>query len=1295
MSTDTAHKPSGGLRRAGRPILRFFVILWVILAVVQASGRFTMATLHLYEDSLNLLLQAVDFRVDGVHGSWYRLNPIVSFDRLSFPAGELRDVEVEISFAESIVRSHLIPRRVRVNGVDIYLERTVDGWRLRGMETGAANDDLWPQVRKMLRHADAVDARATLHLQRAGKAEPEAVLKANVALANQRARHVGRLAVSTNDATNVLRAQFWQQDEVPFESESKLRVTVDGNLVVPSIATGMNAFLLSVVDGEWVEAGGVGGGTGTLALEGVRLVPEQQAFKLRSRLSALRHGERVSARVDKFAVATPGDRLDLGAWHLSLFTGELPNYAAELVEQDSDTNTREPLVRMWKSNLELDRVTEFVQRHLEGWSPVGRWLAALDARGSMGNIHGYLDPELGLGYSATLTDLSMQGYKGAPTLQGVGARLWGHGQGVAAQITGSDTYLHFPDLYHEGWAAQDLQGVLKGWFGSGYFALQGSHLRARIGSTAIAGSFSLSRPNARYEQRVGLILTADQLDLAQARAFTPYTIPDVLSDWLATGPQAASLSAATFAYHGQVHESPGEPSRRIELLADVSNGRIRFDPEWPIARALVGRVHAAGRQTRFALAAGRTQELALYDSHIVVEDNGAFVTADLNGRSDNAQALAYVLTSPLSSMMPFITPQWSGSGPMALSGRLIVPLDEERAPPLAVDMAIELDGVQLAMPEYRVALSELSGDLQFTLPHLVSGELEGQLFDRDTTFELYSDADWVHVAMVGSAEPKDAYELIDYPDVGVLDGEFGYDATLNIAVNDALITNISVSSDLAGLAVDLPGSFAKTPEQSTPSELDVQFLDDYQSVRWNYLETSGWLHYGVDIERGAVGINIGPPMTAQDQQAILVSGRLPFVRLSDWIGSDGSGQIALPLDWQIRNFTVDELAIDELTFTDVKLKGRQTGADVAFEFSSAALTGSVAIPEQDKMSIDLTYLRLPETDTPLDIEEGLGTVEEDPISLEVGESLPNAQVSVAELVIGEDPFGSWRFEMQREADVLYFKPFSADVNGVHITDAALTWDLATNRSTFVGGIELDDLSETLPKWDYAATVETESAGLVVDEASWNGSPANVNLLGVNGRFSFAAEDGRFLDVEGGGGLRIMSLLNFSNIAKRMSFDFSDVTKDGFSFDEVNAVVSLQDQQLNFVEQMSVKSKSSDFKIGGRVDLAAGTLDNEMIVTLPVSDSLPWYGVYLSLANPLAGLGVIVGERVLRKPLSAVSTAKFTVTGTLDEPDVAFVSLWDQTLSKPVEVLPEDAVKSSETQTGSENDVELASPKVES
>ena len=104
----------------------------------------------------------------------------------------------------------------------------------------------------------------------------------------------------------------------------------------------------------------------------------------------------------------------------------------------------------------------------------------------------------------------------------------------------------------------------------------------------------------------------------------------------------------------------------------------------------------------------------------------------------------------------------------------------------------------------------------------------------------------------------------------------------------------------------------------------------------------------------------------------------------------------------------------------------------------------------------------------------------------------------------------------------------------------------------------------------------------------------------------------------------------------------------------------------------------DFKIAGTVDLVAGKLDNEMIVTLPVSKNLPWYAAFLGLANPLAGIAVIAGERVLRGPLEQFSSAKYAISGTLDDPQVDLVSIFDTSMRGPDEV--EGQVQAA-TQTG--------------
>ena len=84
--------------------------------------------------------------------------------------------------------------------------------------------------------------------------------------------------------------------------------------------------------------------------------------------------------------------------------------------------------------------------------------------------------------------------------------------------------------------------------------------------------------------------------------------------------------------------------------------------------------------------------------------------------------------------------------------------------------------------------------------------------------------------------------------------------------------------------------------------------------------------------------------------------------------------------------------------------------------------------------------------------------------------------------------------------------------------------------------------------------------------------------------------------------------------------------------------------------------------GSQVDLDGGTLNNEMIVTLPVSASLPWYAAYLGIfANPLAAGAVIVGERIFRNQIEQFSSAKYKIEGTLDEPKVSFVRVFTNSM----------------------------------
>ena len=1232
-----------------RPLLLLVTVALVIFAVFQSAGRFAFSALGFYADELNLVAREFGVQMKGLDGSWSGFNPVLRATRVVFAGGHADQVYVELDVLESLYRGAMIPARVRANKVFLDVAQTESGWGLRGSLIG---QDL-PDIAEAVRHVD--DLRIDGDVLLTDRQGRSAQLSLEFVLLNRGLRHFGEITFK-GAADSAMHASLWEQDELMFFSEKARHIQANGAMELPGALFGQTDVAVRGIDISWAESNDLGYGEVKARVEKLLIPGERLPIDVDLTVRVGKRLDRLNGLVDVMSLRPAGaskPQLDLSGARAQLLLSDTPAL---------------PSLQIWHAGLDLAGASRFATSATNPTNAVGRWIRGLNARGRFNNIHlfaEFSEESRAFGFAGSIVDLELDGYRGAPALVGGQGQLWGDGRAFAMQLNTAQSKLKFPKLFTDTWDMDYLQGIVKAWVGPSYFAMRGSGMKTRIGESNIAGNFSLTRPDSIYEQRLALQLQVDGAEVLAAKAFVPYKIPEKLSKWLAEGPQAGQLSKITFAYQGQVRIRPGELGRRIELEADIAQGTVRYDPKWPVVNDFDGHVHVAGRETRVSVERANSLGLAVSDSHVVLVDNGMYAQVDLKADGEGEQLLDFVWASPLSETLNFVTENWRSSGSLALSGQLLVPIRKEESPALAVDFDFDLSGLDLEIPEYRVSPSQLQGRGQFSLPHNLTGAFTGSLFNHPARFEVTNTEEWVRFDINGHGTHSDVYQLIDYRGVEVIRGGFDFDSVLSIAMTPDRVSNLALQTDLVGLTMSLPAHLAKSAEVASSSEVEVHFMDDYQRVGWRYKDTQGWIHYGDEIERGAIGINAAPPTAARDQQAIAISGELESLRLSEWVSDEGEAEVAVPLDWKISALKIGRLVIDELEFHEIVLSGEQAGENVRFAFESPDLTGVVVVPVLEAMHVDLRHLRLPAiTEPSVVLTESPETLEAyDPIDVNVGYSLPRAEVKVGLLHLGDEPFGSWQFMITPGDDHVVFDNLDAEVNGVHIGDGYLNWDLDENVSIFRGEVMLDNLAETLPLWDYTPVLETSIAGLVAD-ARWYGSPVNVSLLGLSGDLEFTAQDGRFLDVEPGGGLRMMSLLNFSNIVKRINLDFTDVTQEGIGFDNIKARVSLAEGNLKFIERMIVEGSSSSFQVGGNVNLRTGGLDNEMIVTLPVSDSLPWYGVYLALANPLAGIGVLVGERVLRKPLRAFSTARFEVKGTLDDPEVKFVGLWDQSISEP-------------------------------
>ncbi|MFW6093415.1 MAG: YhdP family protein [Pseudomonadota bacterium] len=1217
-------------RRLLRPLLVLLTLGALVVASFEVVGRVTFVLLEQFEPAINRYLAARDVRLHGLSGDWRRLNPVVHVDRVELPAGHLVGFTVELDMIESVLRGSWLARRLEVDDARLRLEKSAgEPWRLAGGALPSGELD----PRRFVAHSDQLDVAGVATLARDG-VEPAEIAFDYLGL-NRDGRHRHRLGLRNRGGACEAGCELGVDLQVepalwPFrQPERHVRVKGTG-FVLPEALLGPSALRLADLRLRWDQARGESAGT-------LQLAAEQFALPGDAPLATRLEG----------AVRGDGDR-HRGAvreWHMR--SGEarwrLPDMA---VSADPEG------VSLWMPSLDLTRAAEFLQRALAGVGPARRWLAHLDVRGRAHNLRAFHRFGGGTGYALTLDGLALDGYKGVPTVHNAGGELFGYGQGLQLNLNSQDMQVAFPNVFDGRWEVPYAQGIVQLWFERGYFGVRGLNVRADALGSRMAANFAVSRPLERTGQRLALLLDADRVPVARARDFLPRKMPARLRNWLESGPRDGTLLAPRMAYQGQFRERPGELGRRLELAAEVRDARVRYHPEWPEVAGLAGSLAIAGSVVDVALTGGRSGGVDLGGSRVHVRNGVAEVALDAAG--DAGDALAFLRASPLADTLAFVRPDWQARGPLRVSGELRVPFGSaERRP--EVRLRSEFEGVDLDLPGYRLALADLDGRFRYRYPHeLNASGISGRLFGEPVTIGAHSAEDRVHLYLDGRARPEDVWAMLDLPDSKLAQGSFAYEADLGIAVGDTASTELLVSSRLDGVALELPGGYGKPASRDEPLTARVRFLPDHRELRMAFRDIRAWLHVDEELQKGAVGFGADPAGEAEVGEELVLTGRVGDVALGDVLpagdAADG-GAGAPPLPLRLDAVEAESIALGEHVLNAAVVDGEVTADGFDVGFTSAEASGLVRRQGGAPLQVSLETLNVP----PGRMNDGADAA----LAPDVIAPLPVADVRIERFTVGAEDYGSWQFRMRPDGTDLHLRELKADVRGVAIdAPEGLTWRGGENLTRFQGELSVADLADVLPRWGYAPNVETESASLQ-GEFEWSGSPAAVDLLALRGRGRIRSENGRFLDVESGSGaLRIVSLLNFTAIAKRMSLNFSDVFGRGVSFEEIDGVVALDEGDLQLVEPVRVSGTGSSFRLTGSVDLRNQRLRNEMLVTLPVSRGVPWYAAYVALANPLAGLSVLVGERVLRKPLEQFSSANYRIGGTLDDPDVELISVFD-------------------------------------
>ncbi|MDP1604791.1 MAG: YhdP family protein [Legionella sp.] len=633
--------------------------------------------------------------------------------------------------------------------------------------------------------------------------------------------------------------------------------------------------------------------------------------------------------------------------------------------------------------------------------------------------------------------------------------------------------------------------------------------------------------------------------------------------------------------------------------------------------------------------------------------------------ADTQKALTYILATPLSKKLSTLK-MLRTKGNFNLDLRLEAPLYPENDEVLALgDIAFNNNQVTVNHTFGNVQLNALNGSLQFDHDGILDSSLKATIMDYPVTIYMQSVRNpqpYVEVSIKGKTTIDVLRDKFDLPAFSLMQGTLWIESLLTITDEPSDLDHIRIQSSLEGVAINLPEPFGKSISIKAPLTVDVDFNPTKAlRVRINYndrVSSDLWFSGPKGkfyLEKGEIRLGSGQALW-QKQQGLQVVGVLPLFDLQQW-------KTALS---KLPTVVSDKNLLSAIHFVDVILKktivGNQQFDDVHLKVSKLPQNEwAINIRQQDimaRLNYQLTSNRLKGTFSRLHVkkfsdEESRKTT---PLSLNAGD-FPNLDLQINDLLFGELDLGDVKIQTTALKNAWRLDSCKITAPFYQFTAKGQWTEGKTNSTNLQANLEINDLAKALASWKISPAVEAHR-GSIQFQGTWPGAFHDFSLAKVSGQLAISFKNGRITNLspeteEKLGLGKLLSILSLQTIPRRLKLDFSDLSQDGYSFDEfkghfkvANGLMTTHDSFIN--------GPIAYASMNGDLDIARQLYNLDLKVSPHVTASLP---VVATIAGgPVAGIATWVVSKIINQGMQKISGYTYKISGPWKQPVVQQVSI---------------------------------------
>jgi uncharacterized protein (TIGR02099 family) len=862
-----------------------------------------------------------------------------------------------------------------------------------------------------------------------------------------------------------------------------------------------------------------------------------------------------------------------------------------------------------------------------------------------------------------LEQISTQPWQQMPGVENLSAGFWLDQNQGTLELQGRALSINIPKLFRDKIELDELAGQLhwskapeQGWL------IQAKKLTANNKDIKTETRIRLELPQDPAQPQL-LDLQTDFRD-GKARAtprYLPTTImPGDVVTWLDKSIIDGKVPEGSALFRGPLGDFPfDQNSGHFEVLFKVKDMTLDYQPGWPHIEQLDAELRFHNNSLDIWASNGTMIESRLHNLHVWIDDLANSSPLQIEGEATGplSDELKLLGETPLAEDFGTIANKLDAKGNADLSIKLTIPLEKGK---FHANGKLSFKDSTLIMDRSQIPLSQINGDLSFDENGISAKGIQASILGEkvlvDITPKKSNNATLISASGAISGEQLNK----QFPNLGLdqLQGRSNW--LLEFEIPSVLLNQgklsakVTASSDLVGTAINQPAPIGKVKDQKKRLYLTTSLSDDpirqlqigYDGVFNSELFFTADKQGTIKLERGAVVLGSGKAQAPKNSE-LLLAGGLGQLDLSPWLNNAQiENKPTLPTI-RGKNLKFGRLKFGDTTLTNANFSFTESNKTINLQITSDLMDGRILIPlpyrsKPINANLDRLSLKLDPDRLSSSAQKGShDSNKTDP------RTLPGINLSSKKTQINGRNLGPLTATITRIPQGLRIEQLKLSSKRLDMS-ARGRW-VAKGKKTQSSirlKVKTDSLGKLLVTLGFAQTLKQAPAEIEAD-LIWSGNPSQFSNTDVSGRVEMHLGEGRFLQMNPGLG-RVFGLLNISALQRRLTLDFSDTFKRGFSFDRAEGTFEL-DHGDAYTNDLRMESPAALIEITGRTGLVSQDFDQLVTVTPSISTTIPLAGALAG--GPAVGAALLIIQKVIGKQVDKVSTTKYMITGSWDHPNI--------------------------------------------